>query len=438
MKGTDRYLIESVYQTHFKRNSLVGLFGCSAFLLWTLFDFVLEEPLALLFFILRLFIFCFGSSIFLLRKTSWYFHNHVRINSLILSLMVAVILYMTSVSENPLGYFSGVGFIFVLYPMIAVSEVKYAIPLVFVLLGGVILDHGWILALSEVTRYSLLFYFVTAVIFSLLGLYLQFKAALEKENTNIRLKEGRIKLTRANEERKKLIRVLSHDLSNSLILIQASVARLRKMEEGEWDKTKAKASLERLEKAGTFQQEVIEHVRMNEALKGGKIEVQSKEILFKSVFSRAHLIFKDRLSEKGLKLEINLESDDLSFWADEVAFSNHVFNNIISNAIKFSFPDTTIEVNCFSEDKNWVILEVRDHGMGMEKSILDVIFDSDKRTSRLGTLGEEGTGFGMPLMKSYVELFGGVIHINSTTFEEGVDNSGTTISLRLKRGENIV
>ncbi|MCF8058468.1 MAG: HAMP domain-containing histidine kinase [Bacteriovoracaceae bacterium] len=435
MNDQDRNLIESVYQTHFKRNSFVGFLGCFAFLLWAIFDFILGEPHALLFLILRLFVFCFGASIYLLRNTSWYFHHHIRLTSFTLSLMIGVLIYITGSSDYPMAHFIGIAFIFIIYPMIGVTEVKFVMPMVATVFIGLLLENSWLSALSDVERYSLLFYSITTISFSLLGLYLQFQDALEKEKGNIRLKEGRIKLTRANEERKKLIRVLSHDLSNSLVLIQASVSRLKKLSEGEWDKTKAKASLDRLEKAGIFQQEVIEHVRMNEALKGGKIEVHPREVLFQNVINRAEVIFKDRFSAKRLKLNINLESEDLSFWADEVAFSNHVFNNLISNAIKFSFPETSIEINCYTEDESWVILEVKDHGMGMDKSILNVIFDSDKRTSRLGTQGEEGTGFGMPLMKSYVELFGGSISITSVPFDEGVDNSGTSISLRLKRQE---
>ncbi len=58
-------------------------------------------------------------------------------------------------------------------------------------------------------------------------------------------------------------------------------------------------------------------------------------------------------------------------------------------------------------------------------------FDSDKKTSRPGTMGEEGTGFGMPLVKSYIEKFGGTIDLKSKSIEDSPHDHGTIICLIL-------
>jgi len=343
--------------------------------------------------------------------------------------------YFTSISENSIVYFGGIGFIFLLYPIVAVTSMRSLWPLAFVVLLFSAFENDWIRKYDDTTKYSIVFYMVTAIVGSFVAGGLKFKKIIELEIMTLKSKELRVKLSRGVEERKKLLRVLSHDLSNALFLIQNSLKSVKRelnLEEDDFD-SKVAIALRRIEKAAYYQQEVIEHVRTNEALKDGKITVKHEAVSFRRVLERAELLFKDHLIDKGLQIEVEEEGSHLSFLADEVTFSNHVFNNLISNAIKFSFPDDVIIVRCYSSEEQWIIIEVEDNGMGMDEGALNHLFDSDKRTSRLGTLGEEGTGFGMPLMKTYVELFNGEIEVKSKTAEDEPINHGTKFSIKLKQ-----
>jgi signal transduction histidine kinase len=60
------------------------------------------------------------------------------------------------------------------------------------------------------------------------------------------------------------------------------------------------------------------------------------------------------------------------------------------------------------------------------------LFDISKATSRQGTKGEVGTGFGMPLMRKFVHSYGGEIEISSRDKRSFPDDHGTTIKLTLK------
>ncbi|MBK6605524.1 MAG: sensor histidine kinase [Leptospiraceae bacterium] len=64
------------------------------------------------------------------------------------------------------------------------------------------------------------------------------------------------------------------------------------------------------------------------------------------------------------------------------------------------------------------------------KSILNNIFDISKPTSREGTQSETGTGYGMPIVKKWVEMFRGKLTIES--FEKPHPLQGTEVSLHLK------
>ena len=112
-------------------------------------------------------------------------------------------------------------------------------------------------------------------------------------------------------------------------------------------------------------------------------------------------------------------------------WSTTVINNVVSNAIKFSRPKSEITVQSQALDK-FTVISVSDEGIGIPKAILDSLFAMNKSTSRPGTKGEKGTGFGMPLVKKYMELFGGDIIVDSKCQEDFPQDSGKTIKLKFK------
>jgi signal transduction histidine kinase len=76
------------------------------------------------------------------------------------------------------------------------------------------------------------------------------------------------------------------------------------------------------------------------------------------------------------------------------------------------------------------VIEIEDHGIGMSPALIESLFDINKKTSRLGTSGESGTGFGMHIIKSFIEMYQGKINIESS--EKSQTGKGTVIKLFLK------
>ena len=74
-----------------------------------------------------------------------------------------------------------------------------------------------------------------------------------------------------------------------------------------------------------------------------------------------------------------------------------------------------------------IILSIKDNGIGIPQRILDNIFDITKPTSRHGTKGESGTGYGMPLVKKFLEMSNANIEIK--TIENPHKDHGTEILL---------
>ena len=105
-----------------------------------------------------------------------------------------------------------------------------------------------------------------------------------------------------------------------------------------------------------------------------------------------------------------------------------VMDNLISNAIKFSKPDSHIEIS-LRVDGTKALIDVKDFGTGIPEHLLPFIFDRFSRASRKGLRGEESVGLGLSIVQQIVTKHGGYITVSSTegqgtTFTITLDNEG--------------
>ncbi len=91
---------------------------------------------------------------------------------------------------------------------------------------------------------------------------------------------------------------------------------------------------------------------------------------------------------------------------------SQVVNNLISNAIKFSNPDTTITLGAKSVGGS-VEVYVADQGLGIPQDEVDKVFAEFGKTSVRPTAGEPSTGLGLAIVKRMVETHGGRIWVES-------------------------
>lgn len=104
-----------------------------------------------------------------------------------------------------------------------------------------------------------------------------------------------------------------------------------------------------------------------------------------------------------------------------------IISNLLSNALKFTSKGGTIiiKLNKVADDDNAVDIVVEDSGTGIPEEQLEQLWDTDKKSIRYGTSGEEGSGMGLELVKKFTALHGGNVEVTSTVGE------GTTFVVRL-------
>ena len=102
-----------------------------------------------------------------------------------------------------------------------------------------------------------------------------------------------------------------------------------------------------------------------------------------------------------------------------------VIRNLLSNAIKFSNPDSVVHVSAVKQEKV-VKVSISDQGMGLtDEDIHTILKEKEKIESRLGTRKEKGTGLGLIVVKEFIQLNNGQLHIESRP------GKGTTFSFSL-------
>lgn len=117
------------------------------------------------------------------------------------------------------------------------------------------------------------------------------------------------------------------------------------------------------------------------------------------------------VQSKGMRIIFDTNSEEKIIACDTDKIERIILN-LISNAIKFSEPGDEIYVDVFDKDDT-VEISVKDNGIGIGKDCLNIIFERFKQVDKSFARNAEGSGIGLCLVKSIVELHGGKIRVES-------------------------
>jgi len=236
------------------------------------------------------------------------------------------------------------------------------------------------------------------------------------EDHNHRLQQTLTELEAANKNYIRIMRVMAHDLRNPLAGITGLTALLLE-EEG--------FNEENMHILGLIQSTGINSIEMiNELLKSGLAD-ENEALVMQPVDVKALL----HDSVKLLQFKANEKSQQIIFENDEQPIIANVsqekiwrvFNNLIVNAIKFSYNGGQIGVDIeLTPDKKKIKIAVTDHGVGIPDKDKGHIFDMFTTAKKPGTNGEEPFGLGLSITKKIVDQHHGEIWFTSqpgdTTF----------------------
>jgi signal transduction histidine kinase len=156
----------------------------------------------------------------------------------------------------------------------------------------------------------------------------------------------------------------------------------------------------------------------------GRMQLNLGPVDIRQTMAAAAEGVQDRLVSSGLVLEIRSAKDVGSFIADERRVRQILFN-LLANAVSFSPPGGIVVLQALRR-ADALVFTVTDRGPGIPPEVLEKVFDWFE-THSLGS-HHRGTGIGLSLVRSFVELHGGTVQIASTVGE------GTTVTCTFPLG----
>lgn len=155
-------------------------------------------------------------------------------------------------------------------------------------------------------------------------------------------------------------------------------------------------------------------------VEAGQIQLNIKKVNPAEIISNAIHAVSANAKEKNIQV-INTSDKHLPDMDADEDKTTWILNNFLTNAIKYSFHNSSVEVKSFLQNGS-VIFSVRDYGKGIEEKYLPKIFE---RYFQVPGSSEKGTGLGLSISKEFVEAQKGKIWVESEV------NKGSVFSFQI-------
>ena len=257
----------------------------------------------------------------------------------------------------------------------------------------------------------------------------------EKE-TNLRLEQYNIQLTQANDEMRRaqnaaaealqsaeraskaktdFLSNMSHDIRTPMNAI-IGITTLMKNELHEPEKLAE--HLSKLESSGQLLLGIINDILDMSRIESGKTTLNIEKMNLSQQVSQLDSIIRQQAGQRGQTFTVKTDLQHENVLGDPNRL-NQVLMNILSNAVKYTPTGGHIrlEVEELPRNEHYARYRfvVQDDGIGMSEAFQKTLFDPFTREEKSGTNKVQGTGLGMAITKSVVDLMGGSISVESAT-----------------------
>jgi signal transduction histidine kinase len=235
------------------------------------------------------------------------------------------------------------------------------------------------------------------------------------------LKEKNVQLAGLNASKDKFFSILAQDL-------QTPITRLLELTQVTEENIEFFSQDELKETAGTLRDslenlyELLKNLFTWSGIQRGTVTPHPQTVALEEIIRRNMRIFIPFAEEKQVRLKSEITAETSVYTDPDMLYA--VVRNLISNALKFTFPGDSINISA-TQNEDFIEVSVSDTGVGIRQEALPKLFRVDVTYQTPGTAGEEGTGLGLILCKELVERNGGTIWVESEVGE------GTTFRFTL-------
>jgi signal transduction histidine kinase len=225
----------------------------------------------------------------------------------------------------------------------------------------------------------------------------------------------------ANQAKANFLSVMSHELRTPLSAIIGYTELLDRGVVGDIGK-KQSEYLGRIRASSNHLLQIIEEILAFAGAEAGKDEIRAEDTTMGALMDAVEAVAEPLARETDLDFAIHVEDDDAELHTD-VRKVRQVLLNLISNALKFT-EEGSVEVRA-AVDGDEAVFEVEDTGVGIPPERQESIFEQFWQMEEALTRTAGGTGLGLTVARSFAELLGGTLSVES---EAGL---GSTFTLRI-------
>ncbi len=249
----------------------------------------------------------------------------------------------------------------------------------------------------------------------------------ELKSSQLQLLAANGHLKKLNEEKNRVMQIVSHDLRSPLAGVKG-LAKILFTHSEENDRATvhdlAKTIYDTADSLTRLVNDLLNITRI-ESSTATNLEIG--EVDLAELVARSIRTFSKIADHKNIRLEADC-APGVTMQGDEPKLAQ-VLNNLISNAIKFTESNGIVRIEAAPQPNsdNILRLTVNDDGIGIPAKYKPILFKKFGEHQRHGTDGERGVGLGLPIVKCFVDLHAGQIDFSS---EEG---RGTRVTITLPR-----
>lgn len=215
-------------------------------------------------------------------------------------------------------------------------------------------------------------------------------------------------LVHLNHEKNNLIGIVAHDLKSPLNQINGLISILKMTLKD--SKEDVSEYLNLIQNSVTRLSDMIGKILDLEAVESKKIKLDVKKLNLSKQLAEITKRYKIESKQKNINIHQEIEKDVYANLDQD--YVDQVFENLISNAIKFSPSQKNIFIN-LSISNGSAVCEIKDEGPGLTEEDKKKIFSKYQKLSAKPTANESSSGLGLSIVKKYVEAMDGKIWCES-------------------------
>jgi signal transduction histidine kinase len=232
----------------------------------------------------------------------------------------------------------------------------------------------------------------------------------EMANLQRELAKKNAELERLDRQKNQFLGIAAHDLRSPLGII-LGYSEFLLDEAGPALSKEHHRFLSFIHSSSQFMLQLVDELLDIATIESGVLELLCQPTDLATLIERNVTLNRALAERKGVELVYDYQAD-LPLVTVDGPKIEQVLNNLVSNAIKYSFPDSTVEVRA-SYAGSTVLIAVQDSGQGISEEDQQLLFQWFGRRRDKGTAGEKSTGLGLAIAQKIVHEHGGEIWVES-------------------------